>query len=156
MRSSFVIAIAATLLAGTAFAQYTSPSTSPSTPPSTEVHKDHAPAASTTTQAPASSAREQAPATPQAGAETRIPPAAEGPQNPAVRTSEGNNAAAPVAGANSFTEGEAKSRIEARGFMNVTDLMKDDQGIWRGKAQRDGRQVNVALDYQGNVFGEPS
>jgi hypothetical protein len=154
MHRSFVIAVAASLLAGTAFAQYTSPSQST---PSAEAPKaeHHAPAPSTA-QAPAAR-NDQTPATtPQAGSQNRIPPAAEGPQNPAVRTGEGNNASAPVAGANSFTEGEAKSRIEARGFMNVTDLTKDDQGIWRGKAQRDGRQVNVALDYQGNVFGDPS
>ena len=58
---------------------------------------------------------------------------------------------APASGANSFTEGQAKSRIEAAGFTNVSDLKKDDQGVWRGQAQKDGRQVSVALDYQGNV-----
>ena len=34
------------------------------------------------------------------------------------------NPGAPVAGANSFTEGQAKSRIEARGFTNVTGSRK--------------------------------
>ena len=82
----------------------------------------------------------------------QVPPAADGPSNPAVRTEEGNIATAPVAGAHSFTEGEAKSRIEARGFANVSELKKDDQGIWRGKAMRDGRSIDVALDFQGNVF----
>src|SRR5215204_3849108 len=37
-------------------------------------------------------------------------------------------------GANSFTEGQAKSRLEGAGLMNVTDLKKDDDGVWRGKA----------------------
>jgi predicted outer membrane protein len=54
-------------------------------------------------------------------------------------------------GANSFTEGQARSRIEAQGFANVTDLKKDDQGLWRGRAQRNGQSVNVTLDYKGNV-----
>jgi hypothetical protein len=27
----------------------------------------------------------------------------------------------------------------------------DNDGIWRGKAQKNGRQVGVALDYRGNV-----
>jgi len=54
-------------------------------------------------------------------------------------------------GANSFTEGQARSRIEAQGFTNVTDLRKDDQGIWRGKAMRSGASVGVAIDYRGNV-----
>jgi opacity protein-like surface antigen len=73
------------------------------------------------------------------------------PANPAVKTNEGNNPGAPAAGANSFTEGQAKSRIEARGYGNVTGLAKDDKGLWHGMAMKDGKQVRVALDYQGNV-----
>src|SRR5690348_16046743 len=46
------------------------------------------------------------------------PPAAKGPQNNAVNTSNTPTPAAPVQGSNSFTEGEAKSRIEAKGFTN--------------------------------------
>lgn len=89
---------------------------------------------------------------PQAPASKQIPPAASEPSNPAVKGTDRNIATAPVAGANSFTEGEAKSRIESRGFANVTQLRKDEQGIWRGKAQRNGAMVDVALDFQGNVF----
>jgi hypothetical protein len=58
---------------------------------------------------------------------------------------------APVAGANSFTEGQARSRIEAAGFATVTDLQKDDQGVWRGRATRNGAAAAVSLDFQGNV-----
>ena len=54
-------------------------------------------------------------------------------------------------GANSFTEGQAKSRIEGAGFTNVSDLKKDDQGIWRGKATRGGKSVSVGFDYKGNI-----
>ena len=61
---------------------------------------------------------------------------------------------APVPGANSFTEGQARSRIEERGFAQVTELRKDDQGIWRAKAMKDGRSVNVSLDYQGNIVDQ--
>jgi opacity protein-like surface antigen len=61
------------------------------------------------------------------------------------------NPQAPVSGANSFTEGQAKSRIESSGYTNVSGLRKDDQGVWRGTAMKDGRQVNVSLDFQGNV-----
>jgi hypothetical protein len=89
---------------------------------------------------------------PQAPAAKQIPPAVSEPGNPAVKGSNRNTATAPVAGANSFTEGEAKSRIEARGFANVIQLRKDEQGIWRGKAQRNGTMIDVALDFQGNVF----
>lgn len=54
-------------------------------------------------------------------------------------------------GANSFTEAQARSRLEAQGFSSVTELRKDDQGIWRAKAQRDGKSVNVGIDYKGTV-----
>ena len=134
MRTSFAIAVAAGLLAGQAFAQDASPASPPA---------DLAPKTET------------APATAPHDAHN-VPPAAEGPSNPAVRTEEGNNASRPVEGANSFTEGEAKSRIEARGFSNVSELKKDDQGVWRGKAMQDGKMVDVALDFQGNVFANPS
>jgi putative membrane protein len=60
----------------------------------------------------------------------------------------------PVAGANSFTEGQAKSRIESQGFANVSGLTKDDQGIWRGNATKDGRNVIVSLDFHGDVFAQ--
>jgi hypothetical protein len=84
----------------------------------------------------------------------QVPPAQEGPQNRAINTSDSANrmAAGPVKGANSFTEGMARSRIEDKGFANVGPLTKDDDGIWRGRALRNGQPVDVALDYQGNVF----
>jgi hypothetical protein len=64
------------------------------------------------------------------------------------------NPGAPVAGSNSFTEGQAKSRIESNGFANVSELRKDDQGVWRGKAMKDGKSVTVSLDFQGNVTAQ--
>ena len=84
----------------------------------------------------------------------QTPAPADGPQNSAVNTSNSSNrmAAGPVKGANSFTESEARSRIEKQGFTNVGALKKDDDGIWRGRAMKSGQQVDVALDYQGNVF----
>jgi hypothetical protein len=83
--------------------------------------------------------------------QTQNPPAQTGPNNPAVNTTGANNPGAPVTGANSFTEGQAKSRIESSGYGNVTNLKKDDNGVWRGKAQKDGKSVDVSLDFQGNV-----
>ena len=59
--------------------------------------------------------------------------------------------AAPQPGANSFTEGEAKSRLEKAGYTDVSSLKKDDQGIWRGTASKNGKTVNVSLDYKGNI-----
>ena len=72
-------------------------------------------------------------------------------QTPAVKSLNTTNPAAPVPGANSFTEGQAKSRIELQGFTNVSGLRKDDNGIWTGTATKGGNKVNVRLDFQGNV-----
>ena len=90
-----------------------------------------------------------------------------GSSNPAVNTS-GNapsstnpsgtvNIVAPSAlekGANSFTESQARSRLEGVGLTNVTDLKKDDDGIWRGKATRQGKSVTVGFDYKGNIAAQ--
>jgi hypothetical protein len=80
------------------------------------------------------------------------PPASDRPNNPAVNTTGTNNTNTPVRGANSFTEGEAKSRMESHGYSQVSDLKKDNDGIWRGKAMKDGKSVSVSLDFQGNVI----
>lgn len=61
------------------------------------------------------------------------------------------DAGAPLEGANSFTEKQAQDRAVAHGFSAVSTLTKDDKGIWRGTATQDGKQVNVAIDFKGNV-----
>ena len=75
------------------------------------------------------------------------------PGNPAINTNKGESrtAAAPVPGRNSFTEGEARNRIEKFGYTSVTGLKKDANGIWRGTATKSGTTGDVALDYQGNI-----
>jgi hypothetical protein len=78
-------------------------------------------------------------------------PAQSGPQNPAVKSTNENNASAPVAGANSFTKGEAMKQIEAKGYTHITKLKKDQSGVWRGMAMKDGQKGQISVDYQGNV-----
>lgn len=63
-------------------------------------------------------------------------------------------AGAPLEGANSFTEGQAQDRAVAAGFTDVSALQKDDKGIWRGTAKRGGTQVNIAIDFKGNVVAQ--
>jgi hypothetical protein len=83
---------------------------------------------------------------------TAAPPATTGATTPGTATTGGGRSdAAPRAGANSFTEGQARARIGDAGFNDVQELRLDEQGIWRGRAMREGRQTGVALDYQGNV-----
>lgn len=87
-----------------------------------------------------------------ASASAQTSPAQSGPQNPAVNTRNVNNSDAPVAGANSFTRGQATSRIEAQGYGAVANLRKDHSGVWRGMAKKDGQLLHVSVDYQGNVI----
>ena len=54
-------------------------------------------------------------------------------------------------GANSFTQGQARKRLEGAGLKKVSGLKKDQDGIWRGKAQYNGKGVNVGFDYKGNI-----
>jgi hypothetical protein len=61
---------------------------------------------------------------------------------------------APLKGANSFTENQARDRAVAHGFSEVSQLTKDNDGVWRGKAQLNGKPVNVAIDYKGNVVSQ--
>lgn len=80
----------------------------------------------------------------------QAPQAKDGPGNNAVN-SEQKNSNAPVAGRNSFTEGQAKNAIEKAGYTGVSDLKKDDNGVWRGKASKGGASRAVSIDFQGNV-----
>jgi len=80
-------------------------------------------------------------------------PAQSGPQNPAIKTEHGNNSNMPVKGANSFTMSEARSHITGQGYTHVTMLKKDNAGVWRGTAMKNGQPVHVSIDYQGNVNG---
>jgi hypothetical protein len=78
------------------------------------------------------------------------------PTPPAVATPIGDaapskTAAAPVAGANSFTRAQTARRLKEHGYSNVHGLTKDVNGVWRGMARKDGKTGRVAVDYQGNI-----
>lgn len=70
---------------------------------------------------------------------------------PAVATPDTKNPTAPVAGTNSFTEAQAKDRMEKAGYSGVSGLKLDDTGVWRASATKDGKSIKVSLDYQGNI-----
>ncbi len=65
------------------------------------------------------------------------------------------DAGAPLKGANSFTEGQAKDRALAYGYSSIASLVRDGDDIWRGSAMRDGKAVPIAIDYKGNVVPQP-
>lgn len=77
-------------------------------------------------------------------APARAEPNATGTNNPPTT-------ATPAAGANSFTEGQARDRIAAAGYTDIQGLRKDDQGVWRGQAMQNGQRVDVGLDFKGQV-----
>lgn len=81
----------------------------------------------------------------------QTPAAQSGPNNNAVNSPGQNNSSSPVEGRNSFTEGQAKSRIEGAGYTEVSALKKDETGVWRGKASKGGSLKEVSLDFEGNV-----
>ncbi len=72
-------------------------------------------------------------------------------QTPAIATPDTQNPAAPVPGENSFTERQAKERIESKGYAEITALTKGEDGIWIASAMKDGKPFEVKLDYQGNI-----
>lgn len=74
-----------------------------------------------------------------------------GSHNPAVKDSTPTTTPLAAKGHNSFTESQAQSRITKAGYTDVTALAKNKNGVWQGKAMKDGQTVNVALDYKGNV-----
>jgi len=57
-------------------------------------------------------------------------------------------------GSNSFTEAQAKARLEDQGFTGVSGLTKDHNGVWWATAAKDSKSVRVGLDFQGNVAVE--
>ncbi len=139
-----LLAFAATLLAGTALVEGSGSALAQATPGNT------APGA--TSNAPMPGVSTNTGVTPGTGVVDRNTgaAAASGDRNQAVTTT-GANAAEPARGANSFSEGEARRRLESTGFGGVGSLTKDDGGVWRGTATKDGQAVQVWLDYKGNT-----
>ncbi|CAN7736392.1 PepSY domain-containing protein [Rhizobium sp. LjRoot258] len=86
-------------------------------------------------------------------AQTTPAPSADG-NTPAVATPDTKNPTAPVEGANSFTQAQAKDRISEAGYTEVKDLKLDDKGIWIASGMKDGKAVSIALDYQGNIVAK--
>jgi hypothetical protein len=61
---------------------------------------------------------------------------------------------APLEGANSFTEEQAKDRVMAAGMTAPSTMTKDEKGIWRGTATQGDKSMSVAVDYKGNVVAQ--
>lgn len=73
------------------------------------------------------------------------------PRNTAVDTAPTTGETGPTPGASSYTEAQAKSAIESAGFSAVGALTQNANGLWQGKATKDGKEVTVSVDYKGAV-----
>lgn len=73
------------------------------------------------------------------------------PQNDAVNTDTNKGETAQTPGSNSFTEGQAKGHIENAGYSEVTNLQKTPDGLWTASAKKDGKSVQVSVDFKGAV-----
>ena len=136
MKKTLTCAASLLLMAGVAVAQTSA--TSPSAAPGTGAPGTSMGAPPTPSPAPSVTGN------------TNSKAAASGDSNQAVVTT-GANADQPAHGANSFSKGQARHRIVAKGYSGVKDLKKDSNGVWRGTAMKDGAPVQVWLDYKGNV-----
>lgn len=65
---------------------------------------------------------------------------------PSATTGATSNAASPMA-----SEEQARTRLSAAGYTDVRELQRNPDGTWRGRAMRDGQQISVMLDQQGQV-----
>ena len=58
---------------------------------------------------------------------------------------------APLVGANSFTQSQAKAWLEGAGYTHIGDLVLGSDGVWRASARLNGLPALVRLDYKGNI-----
>jgi hypothetical protein len=89
-----------------------------------------------------------------AGADGKAVSTSETPRNAAVSTETHPTDVAQTAGANSFTADQAKGHIEKAGYAQVSDLTQTPDGLWQGKAMKDGKPVSVSVDYKGAVLAQ--
>jgi hypothetical protein len=87
----------------------------------------------------------------QGGAPTASPDA---PGNAPIKSPSDTGPAPLAKGHNSFTAGQAKTRIEKAGYTNVVGLKKNADGIWQATAMQDGHTVQVSMDYQGHIAAQ--
>jgi hypothetical protein len=154
MRAIFV-AIAALSLTDSAFGQTTptspSASSTSSTIPSSSSTSPNSPCSPTNPNSPCYSAKSPRNPCYSAAAPNEPCPSATTPYSQTPPALSPPAAKTPQATVRAFTEDQAKSQIEAKGYSNVSGLRKDAKGIWRGKAVKDGLPVNLTLDVDGNV-----
>jgi len=77
--------------------------------------------------------------------------APQSPQNDAVNADANTGDRSQTPGSNSFTEAQARGQIENAGYTDVSALTKSPDGMWMGKAKKDGKSMDVSADFKGAV-----
>jgi hypothetical protein len=155
MRAFFVATTVISLISGYAFGQTTrtSPSASSTSKsiPSSSSTSPNSPCSSTNPSSPCYSAN--APRNPCYSAAA--------PDEPCSTTVTPNTTTSPPPAPpirqstiRLISQDQARSQIEAQGYIGVSGLRKDAKGVWRGTAVKDGSTVNVMLDETGNVTAQ--
>ena len=73
-------------------------------------------------------------------------------QNAAVKKPDVSANGGPASkGANSFTKKQAADRMAKAGYTPSGELTKDKDGLWHASATKDGKTMDVSLDFKGNV-----
>ena len=75
---------------------------------------------------------------------------------PALAETPATDAPAPAATGttakgNLFTEKQARAHLLHLGYADVSNLTKDENGVWHGTATKGGEQRSVAVDVKGGV-----
>lgn len=73
------------------------------------------------------------------------------PTNVAVDTKPTTGESGPTPGASSYTADQARMAIEKAGYTNLGPLNQNANGLWQGEAMKDGKKVNVSIDYKGAI-----
>jgi putative membrane protein len=80
-----------------------------------------------------------------------LPVAAQDPSTLESPAAANSKAPALRHGANSFMESQAREAIRKQGYDNVSGLVNDRDGIWRGTATKGQDTVQVSVDFKGHV-----
>lgn len=121
--------------------------------PASQVATDTTTAAASTAQAAGDTAADATTVASDSAARAADPGGAVSPPatNGAVNTDANKTATDVAAASNSFTESQAKSHIKNAGYSDVSNLTKTPDGLWTAMAKKDGKPVEVAVDFKGAV-----
>lgn len=70
------------------------------------------------------------------------------------QTSQPTNRCAPTDKIDATTANDARKKLEAAGYTDVTSLMKGCDNVWHGKARANGVPVNVMVAPDGSIHQE--